>query len=397
LGAHIRDIKAQIARDSRVLRRFATLRARIWVFMMCAHEYLEMPFDRFMADGVVGRVVILSENIDKLVSTSAKHGPSELYRIHYLDGWRGVAILLVLYAHFIGWGSMDTGRLGVDIFFVLSGFLMSKILFVKRVPLPTFYKRRISRIFPVFLLFVFVVYAVDFILLNTEEWKNFFYTLFFIRSYFPAEPDIWSAAIPIGHLWSLNVEEHCYILLSTFTLFKFLKGREGIALVLSGVLSIVIHLIYIKAPSVAPPAYGLRTEVVASHLLLSAGYCLISHHFTKYVKPWMPVLACIIAALCYTDFFPWWSAIIISPFALAFAVNHLSETYGFIHAFLSLSLLRLMGIWSFSIYLWQQPFYMYKDEFSFALLALVPAIIIGLISFYGFENPSRTWLNRRWK
>jgi len=58
--------------------------------------------------------------------------------------------------HFLNWLPFETGRLGVDIFFCLSGLPMSRILFVQRVPLTTFYKRRISRIAPAFVTFVFV-------------------------------------------------------------------------------------------------------------------------------------------------------------------------------------------------------------------------------------------------
>ncbi len=347
-------------------------------------------------DGLKNGVIKLPINIGRLVSSTVQHGPSELNRVSYLDGWRGLAILLVLEAHFIGFASVDTGRLGVDIFFVLSGFLMSRILFIKRVPLAIFYKRRISRIIPVFLIFVVITYASDFLLLNTGEWKNVFYTIAFIRTYLPIESGIWDATIPIGHLWSLNVEEHCYILLSTLTLLNLTKGREGVMLILSGIISIVIQISYIEIPSITPHDYDLRTEVVASHLLLSAGYHLIHHKFTRYIRPWMPILSFSIAVLCYTEMFPWWSSMIVSPFMLAFTVNHLSETYKFIHSLLSLSIMRLMGIWSYSIYLWQQPFFSYKGEFPFEILAVIPAMILGLLSFYCFENPIRSWLNSKW-
>ena len=340
----------------------------------------------------------MSKKINNLVESSVKHGPSELQRVGYLDGWRGLAILLVLVEHFTGLGSfIEAGRLGVDIFFVLSGYLMSRILFVKRVPITVFYKRRISRILPAFLLFVVTIYALDYLFTKTGEWENFIFTVFFIRTYIPAEPGIWGTAIPIGHLWSLNVEEHCYILLSAVALIKILKGREGIVLISCGIAAITVHIAYIKFPHVAPPSYALRTEVVASHLLLSAGYYLISPGFGRYIRPWMPVLALIIAALCYTKLFPWWSSVIISPFLLAFVVNHLSDTYKFVHSVLSINVIRLLGIWSYSIYLWQQPFFVYRSFFPFEIMALVPVIAVSLFSFYYIENPARAWINRNWR
>ena len=68
---------------------------------------------------------------------------------------------------------------------------------------------------------------------------------------------------------------------------------------------------------------------------------------------------------------------------------------------LSFSPLRLLGIGSFSIYLWQQPFYQYK-KYLFAnlpfhaALGLGAAVAIGFLSFYAYENRVRAWLNRVW-
>lgn len=69
----------------------------------------------------------------------------------YLDGWRGMAILLVLYAHFsLGAG----GDLGVLLFFVLSGLLVSDLLFQRQVGIGVFCWRRATRILPTFWLYL---------------------------------------------------------------------------------------------------------------------------------------------------------------------------------------------------------------------------------------------------
>ena len=242
-------------------------------------------------------------DLEKTADAAAGHGPSELHRIEYLDGWCGLAIALVLQSHVVAIAAINTGRLGVDVFFVLSGFLMSRILFVKRVPLSTFYKRRISRILPVFVLFVSVVYGVAYFL-HRHEAQYFFYTLSFTRTYLPKNADFWHADIPMGHLWSLHVEEHCYIFLSLITLVGFLRGREGPALVLAGTLSIVIHFVYIAYPSIAPPAPVARTEAAASHLLIAAGYYLMRNRYAPMVRPWMPLAAFAAAIYCYTSVAP---------------------------------------------------------------------------------------------
>ena len=126
-----------------------------------------------------------------LVDSAAAHGRSELERLDYLDGWRGIAIALVLQAHFAGTRLFYSGAAGVDVFFCLSGLLMANLLFVRRVPLGEFYRRRISRIIPVFLLFVVCAYALA--ILQSVEFTGteVAATLTFLRTYLPAAPGIW--------------------------------------------------------------------------------------------------------------------------------------------------------------------------------------------------------------
>ncbi len=133
-------------------------------------------------------------------ATSSTTRPDD--RVGHLDGWRGLAILLVLQSHFLPLRGFDTGQLGVDIFFSLSGLLMSNLLFVRRVRLTDFYKRRISRILPAFVLFVFVVHGSATIAGVAWDWDEFFWTLLFMRTYLPDHPDIWNSSLPVGHLWS---------------------------------------------------------------------------------------------------------------------------------------------------------------------------------------------------
>ena len=157
-----------------------------------------------------------------------RQGPSRIAtRIDYLDGWRGLAISLVLCAHFLPESRLvDSGQLGVNVFFSLSGFLMSNILFVKRTPIPTFYRHRISRICPVFFLFVASIYFAGWCFGRSNSWVEIISTATFLRTYFPVPPTIWRSDLPIGHLW-LNAEEHCYVILSVVAFFAFLSTRAG--------------------------------------------------------------------------------------------------------------------------------------------------------------------------
>lgn len=316
-------------------------------------------------------------------------------KIGYLDGWRGIAIVLVLLDHFLPLPGLDSGRLGADVFFALSGLLMSRILFVQRIPLPLFYKRRISRVLPVFMLYVLTVYAIAFYRDQSFDLVEFLSALAFLRTYIPASPDIWHTALPIGHLWSLNVEEHCYLLMGVLAAFLSIRGREWAVLMALGISAIIVHAIYLKNPSLGIVLSEIRTETAASHLLLSAGYFLVRDRFSRYVRPWMPVAAFAGAILCNSVALPWWASFLVSPFLLAFAVNHLAETPRLVRTGLEFTPLRMFGIWPYSIYLWQQPFYTYKSSLPVGIAFLL-AITLGVLSFYFFENPVRSWLNRTW-
>jgi len=338
----------------------------------------------------------------EIVKNASAHGNSELKRIDYLDGWRGMAILLVLISHFLQVKEINLGRMGVDVFFVLSGMLMANILFVKKVPLSIFYKRRISRIFPVFFVFISAISLLSIMFDLSNEHNNYIYNLLFIRSYYPVNPDLWNTGIPIGHLWSLNVEEHCYILLSLLTLISLFAKRVYLPILFLGFCSLVLHYLYIEFPSIASENYYLKTEIVASFLLISAGYSLIKHKFEKFIPCWAPVVSLSLAFLCYSKYSPHGAAgWLLSPFLLSFAVNHLNLIPDFFKNLLRFLPLRLLGLWSFSIYLWQQPFYYYGvkggDAFLYAgPVLLVISILIGVVSFYFIENPARKYLNNVW-
>ena len=317
-------------------------------------------------------------------------------RVDYLDGWRGIAILLVLQSHFLPYHDFDSGRLGVEIFFCLSGLLMSELLFIRRVPLATFYRRRISRILPAYIVFVAIVYGVAAQAGRPTGAGEVVSTFLFLRTYLPSQPDIWNTGLPIGHLWSLNVEEHSYVFLSLVALWAALsasvRGREAWVLAAAAAATVVVDYFYIHSPSMAGTNFEIHSEIAATPLLLSAAYRLVRDRVAHFVKPWMPLVALALALFAYLPNTHWWTSDVVTPLLLAFAANHLRETSAAVRGLLSTRLLRQFGIWSYSIYLWQQPFFMYKSSLP-AGLAVLGAMLAALISFYLVEGPCRAWIN----
>jgi peptidoglycan/LPS O-acetylase OafA/YrhL len=139
-----------------------------------------------------------------------------------LDGLRAIAFLLVFSLHtdyvYIGW-------VGVQLFFVLSGFLITNILLKMKTQFAAadffkkFYGRRFLRIFPLYYLYLLIMLIVTTILLNVdyrvtymERFKEHLpYALTYIYNFFNASPAYNGESWLIGHLWSLSVEEQFYL------------------------------------------------------------------------------------------------------------------------------------------------------------------------------------------
>jgi len=340
---------------------------------------------------------------DLLGSPAANPGDhSALPRQPFLDGWRGLAILLVLDAHFTRIGPLhlglsQAGRLGVDVFFCLSGLLMSRLLFEKRMPLGLFYKRRFSRVYPAF--FVYMIGSVVIALASgiTPRWDEVLSCLAFMRTYFPTDPWIWKSQLNVDHFWSLNVEEHSYLLLGLVTLVAMWRRFEAAVILGLAMATLVLFVVFVKRPGLVPPWGTLGTEIVASHLLFSAGYRRISPRVERWVQSWMPLLAIAASFACYSAVAPWWAAPLVAPFTLAFAVNHLHQAPGWLLQLLASRVVVWFGLYSFSIYLWQQPFFHgVRENGHPAWLALAGALLTAWLSFRFIESPARNYLNRHW-
>jgi peptidoglycan/LPS O-acetylase OafA/YrhL len=317
----------------------------------------------------------------------------------YLDGWRGLAIGFLLLGHFFPVPGINMGEVGVDLFFVLSGFLMARLLFLDEVALPLFYRRRIARIFPAVFVFLVLVLAAYAILGRTIDWRESAFAATFLNNYFPGQPG--AAVMPFGHIWSLSVEEHSYIVLSLAALAvrkRLLGARAAVGLL--ALLSAAVGIWYWHSYTGTRLHFDrwLRSEVSSFGILVSSFLLLCFHgrQLPRMAGLAVPALAGLGLVL------HWWTvplpvATIAGVGALALAINLLRAAPPWLHALLSFAPLRRLGLWSFSIYLWQQPFYLLAARGVLAPpAALAIAIVAGIASYYLVEQPARSWLNRRW-
>lgn len=322
--------------------------------------------------------------------------------IAYLDGWRGLAISALLIGHFLPFPGINFGAVGVNLFFVLSGLLMGSLLFEKHEPIARFYRRRIARIIPAHLTFVAlvtVIYAVIGIPINYRELLA---ALFFVNNYVGPEGGPGTALLPFGHIWSLSVEEHCYVALSIIAIAarkRLFSASTGVGILLIVCVSLVLLYQWFN-PLGLVHTYWLQTEVASFGLLVTALWTSVGRPFPSKRLPaaLAPVLIAVGIAL------HWWSIPpalqrLLGVGCFAMAICTLTVTAGWYASLLSWAPLRQIGLCSYSLYLWQQPFYLWLhgDEHRSSLLALALALTCGLVSYYVVERPARRYLNKHWR
>lgn len=321
--------------------------------------------------------------------------------VGHLDGWRGLAIFTLLLGHFFPVPGLNFGTVGVNLFFVLSGLLMGGLLFQKREPIPRFYRRRIARIIPAHVAFLLIIAIVNTTIGLPFSLREFLSALLFVNNYIPPDGGPGHAVMPLGHIWSLSVEEHSYIALSLIAIVsrkRLLSSAIGVGALFVATASFALHYQWENPPQLEF-AQWLHTEVAAYGLLATALWVSAG-------KPWPQKLTSESAApalLLIGIALHWWSMPLavqrlLGVGCFAGAICALSVNKGWFATVLFWMPLRQLGLWSFSIYLWQQPFYlwMHSDTRLSPILALTLALICGLISYYLIERPARTYLNTHW-
>ena len=170
-----------------------------------------------------------------------------------IDGLRALAVLPVIFFH-AGFEVFKGGFVGVDIFFVISGFLITKIILKglqqKKFSLKEFYIRRARRILPALFLITFISGLASLFLLSNEQLVLFsnqiFSVILFISNFF-----FWkntgyfnpnSDLQPLLHTWSLGVEEQFYIFFPIFLIiiWKLKYKKIFVFLIILSLLSIIL-------------------------------------------------------------------------------------------------------------------------------------------------------------
>ncbi|HEX4320173.1 MAG TPA: acyltransferase [Acidobacteriaceae bacterium] len=282
-------------------------------------------------------------------------------RISTLDGWRGIAILLVLFDHiqvatnghyFFSWA--QTGEHGVTVFFVLSGFLITSKLTEKSIDLRAFYIRRFFRLMPVAWIYLATLFFVGWRLNQTLiTWDALRRCLLFYQNFPPKGP----ADGLSSHFWSLSLEEQFYLIWPPLLLMLGSRKCRGIATI--GILICAIYR-WTHWAHYDDILMSRQSQVRADALLVG---CLLAlflqeDRFRSYASRFsvaltVPSLA--VVAVCFERFHwlpPLCECLAIAALICATVLHPKSMP----SRALSFTPLTKLGVVSYSIYIWQQLF-----------------------------------------
>lgn len=342
-------------------------------------------------------------------------------RPHYpaLDGLRGVAILLVVFFHNFGFISYSVfGWLGVDLFFVLSGYLITDILLntvTQKNFLKNFYARRALRIFPLYYLFLFISFFLLplFNSLKTElqfyidhQWWLWLYLQNWLYS-FNTPPN----TSFLNHLWSLAVEEQFY-LIWPFLILLIRKPKYLLWLMVLVLFAVLITRSLLWINKIENLTYSsLYTFTRIDGICIGCIVALSLKMNFAFLKKQRTIIVLTFAALNFIFYFinqknsfPYFAFIGYTTFAAIFGLLVYEIVTGdtkLINLFFNQPVLKFFGSISYSFYIFHWPLYLaispslkiwviqnipkFSSDFFASAVATILACLLAYLSYRFFE------------
>jgi peptidoglycan/LPS O-acetylase OafA/YrhL len=296
-------------------------------------------------------------------------------RLRELDGWRAISVLLVIFFHLGSYQHADIvaphqrlaslvslfGPLGVKVFFVISGFVICRLLILEEkrygaISLKGFYIRRFFRIVSPFYLYLATLCLLLLAGLTVDFWKGILVGAFFLYDFDPLKQGSWF----VGHTWSLAVEEQFYLTFPTLWVIARRMERKRIFPLVFGAIA----------------AWNLSVAIFAWDRLtnpdMRAGFACISFGVLVAIfetraraiakaVPALAVAACAFGLFCHPhDLWTGWKTALFESFftppAIALLLVFSLERGKYLRAFLCSRPMQAIGLTSYGIYLWQQLF-----------------------------------------
>jgi peptidoglycan/LPS O-acetylase OafA/YrhL len=335
-------------------------------------------------------------------------GPGHFGHIGPLDGLRGIAILLVIVGHTLAGMNVHRcayrlGTLGVNLFFVLSGFLITGILcaeFQSRggVDLRRFYCRRALRIFPAaYAMLTVVGIAVLLGWVTDVSWKTFAASGLYLRN-------IFGRGHTLDHLWSLSIEEQFYLIWPP--VLAWCGVRRGLWIASIGALAFLCLRTVAIATDMFPYASGVFYERPWFRFDSLLAGCWLGVAYARDPRLWARLSAALRRVVNPLWIMPaaigwsWWAEDWLWARPIYLSVQLLLVTLLFVAAVISDGVvrrtlmhpwMRWLGRYSYSLYLWQQIFLVTREP-SWGWLRSFPVnvgllIVFALASYHLIERP----------
>lgn len=334
-----------------------------------------------------------------------------------LDGLRALSITAVMLSH-LAIPQVPGGH-GVFLFFIISGFLITRLLFAelkseKRIQLGQFYLRRFFRLYPAIIAFCMIVPTIYYMKDGYLDLSEPLSVLFYFTNYLVADRSLSGTPFqiePIKIFWSLSVEEHFYLVFPIIFMFARTAKRVAIIAASACVAALAIRIVFAHFnPELVATHYiymrsEFRFDAVAFGVLLAA-LCEMPSF-----RPFLTTLshpASFIAALFVglvtivigNDYFAnVWRYAILGP-AIVVAMSGLifSPRFSVLQFFLNLPIATWIGRLSYSLYIWHLPAQALAWSVASGMAAIGLSFVLSIgaaaVSFYGIERPMNKFRRR---
>ncbi|WP_175491652.1 acyltransferase family protein [Onishia taeanensis] len=312
-----------------------------------------------------------------------------------IDGLRAVAVMGVLMFH-AGFSMFPGGYVGVDVFFVISGYLITHIIrreieVTGSFSFLDFYARRIRRLFPALVATVLACLILGFLLFTPQYYErlgmssisavfSFSNFLFWSQSgYFDAESDL----KPLLHTWSLSVEEQFYLFwpLLLLVLVKFVPRGKLVLMFAVGALSLACSIAYLETD---PSGAFYITPLRAYEFAIGAFITWVPNRFGNAAKEILLLIGMVMIAVPMLSYdlqtpFPGLAALIPCIGAALCIYAGKARVTG---KLLRNPLAVKIGIISYSLYLVHWPIYVFYSNYVLRDISIVEKIGVILFSFF---------------
>ena len=331
-----------------------------------------------------------------------------------IDGLRAIAVLSVVFFHAEVAG-FSGGYIGVDVFFVISGYLITSILVKEKInnnfSLTNFYMRRARRILPSLFVVLFVSTLLAYIFLPPIYLYYFSQSLisvivFLSNIYFYLKAGYFSPVSnqsPLLHTWSLAIEEQFYFIfpLVFLVLWKFGKNKILFLLVCITLVSLFFSELLVFKGDIDANFYLIISRawelLIGSIIAMALPNRLEMLRWKKEILSFIGLFLILFSIFYFTKYTPFPSLYTLAPTLGSAFIIIAADQNTFIGRLLSIKILVWVGLISYSLYLWHQPIFSFLKVSSIwdgssntvIILAIIATFVLSIMNYKLVESTFR--------